>query len=296
MNRNPFVPLREDFADIVNDRSGVRLLQDGFQFLEGPVWSPAAGGLIFSDIPADTMYLWREGQGCSVFRTPSRHANGNALDPQGRLLTCEHGSRRVTRTETDGSITVLADRFDGKPLNSPNDLTVQSDGTVWFTDPPYGIEPEQQELDGRFVFRLAPDGMLEAVLTDFVKPNGIALSPDERVLYVSDTEDARHHIRCFRLQDGVRPVDGDIFRIIGPGKSDGFRLDESGRLFTSAGEGIWVLDAAGALLGKIQVPEVPSNCAFGGSDGRTLFITARTGLYAIDLSVRGASVVPGIWA
>jgi gluconolactonase len=295
MNPDTFLCLSDEFADIVGDSSGVRLLQGGFEFLEGPVWSPAAGGLVFSDIPADTMYLWRDGEACSVFRKPSRHANGNTLDPAGRILTCEHGARRVTRTEDDGNITVLAETYAGRRLNSPNDITVQSDGTVWFTDPPYGIEPEQQEQAGRFVFRLTSDGALDAVLTDFIKPNGIALSPDEKTLYVSDTEDMRHHIRAFRLRDGRTPVDGEIFRIIGPGKSDGFRVDEDGRIFTSSGEGIWVLSPTGVLLGKIMVPEVPANCAFGGADGRTLFITARTGLYAVDLSVRGYSVARGIW-
>jgi gluconolactonase len=313
MNDNTFCSLTPDgvFRDIVGDSPGVRLLRGGFRFLEGPVWYPPAGGLVFSDIPADTMYLWRSEGTCAIFRRPSFHANGNILDARGRLVTCEQGGalvdgrlersegggRRLVRLEADGSLTVLAERFAGRRLNSPNDVAARRDGTLWFTDPPYGILPEEQEQSGRFVFRLTPAGELTAVLTDFIKPNGIALSPDERVLYVSDTADERHHIRCFPLgSDGLPLNDGTLFRVIHPGKSDGFCLDEAGRLYTSAGEGVWVLDTRGALLGKIFVPETPSNCAFGGSAGRTLYITARTGLYAVDLAVRGHTPVAGLWA
>lgn len=282
-----FVRCDPEFEDILLPQSRVERLAAGFEFLEGPVWFPPEDGVLFSDIPADRLYLYTQAGGVRVWREPSCHANGNTLDNQQRLVTCEHGTRRVTRTEPDGTIAVLADRYEGQRLNSPNDITVQRDGTVWFTDPPYGIKPEQMEQSGCLVFRLDPGGLLTAVADDFVKPNGICFSPDERVLYVSDTANERHHIRRFRVTDDKTLADGEVYAVIDPGKSDGFRVDTKGRVFTSAGEGIWVLSPAGALLGKIRVPETPANCAFGGAHGRTLFITARTGLYAIELAVCG---------
>jgi len=271
-------------AEVVPEGNKVRLLAKGFDFLEGPVWSPRHGSLIFSDIPADRMYAWCLGTGLRVFREPSHQANGNTLDPEGRLLTCEHGTRRVTRTEADGGMVVLAERYAGRRLNSPNDITAQHDGTVWFTDPPYGIRPEEQEQPKCYVFRLTADGRLTAVADDFIKPNGICFSPDEKTLYVSDTANERHHIRRFRVRSDGSLAGGELFVTISPGKSDGFRTDVAGRVITSAGEGIWILSPAGELLGTIPVPEVPSNCAFGGTAGQTLFITARTGLYAVDLA------------
>ena len=273
-----------DFAALLKPGAELCLLAGGFQFLEGPTWYPCRNGLVFSDIPADTMYLWTAADGVKPFRVPSHHANGNTLDEQNRLVTCEHGSRRVTRTEDDGRITVLADRYQDKRLNSPNDITVQRDGTVWFSDPPYGIRPEEQEQPACFVFRRDLDGTLTAVADDFIKPNGLCFSPDEKILYVSDTANERHHIRRFAVQPDKSLKGGEVFAVIAPGKSDGFRVDAAGRIWTSSGEGIWCLSPAGRLLGKILVPEIPSNCAFGGDDGQTLFITARTGLYAICIS------------
>lgn len=273
------------------DGAQVLRLQGGYQFLEGPVWVPVLGGLLFSDIPADRLYLWRPNQGVSVFRAPSQHANGNTLDTEGRLITCEHGSRRVTRTTiVDGAVTVLAERYQGRRLNSPNDVTVQRDGTVWFTDPPYGIRPEEQELPGCYVFALSPDGDLRVVADDFVKPNGICFSPDESSLYVSDTANDRHHIRRFRVTADKRLEGGEVLAVIAPGKSDGFRVDSSGRIFTSAGDGIWVLSPDGERLGMIPVPETPANCAFGGVARNRLYVTARTSLYAVDLCTSGAGV------
>jgi len=276
------------FETLLKPGAGLRQLGAGFQFLEGPTWYPARHGLIFSDIPADTIYLWSATDGITRFRIPSHHANGNTVDEQGRRLTCEHGSRQVTRTEIDGRITVLADSYQGRRLNSPNDITVQRDGTVWFSDPPYGIKPEEQEQPDCYVFRLDLDGILTAVDGTFIKPNGLCFSPDEKTLYISDTANERHHIRRFTLGPGKSLQGGDVFAVIAPGKSDGFRVDVAGRLWPSAGDGIWGLAPDGRLLGKIRVPEIPSNCAFGGPDGQTLFITARTSLYAIDLMVSGA--------
>ena len=275
-----------EFRSLLVPGEELRRLGQGFGFLEGPIWCPAVGGLVFSDIPNDRLHLWTPEQGISVFREPSGNANGNTLDPQGRLLTCEHRNRRVSRREADGSMTALADRYQGRRLNSPNDITVQRDGTLWFSDPPYGIQPADQELPGCYVFRLDPDGSLNVAADDFLKPNGLCFSPDESILYVSDTHNDRHHIRRFEVGPGKRLSGGEVFAVIAPGKSDGFRIDAAGRVFTSSGEGIWVLSPAGERLGKILVPEVPSNCAFGGPAMDTLFITARTSLYAIRLATR----------
>lgn len=273
-----------EFAQLFPADAALLTLAGGFQFLEGPVWYPAGGGLIFSDIPANRMWRWTPETGPQPFRDPSRHANGNTLDRQGRLLTCEHSGRRVVRQEADGTLTVLADRYQDHRLNSPNDITVDAQDRVWFSDPPYGIQPEEQEQPACFVFRLDPDGRLQAVADDFIKPNGICFSPDETTLYISDTANDRHHIRRFRVLSDGRLSGGDEFIAIRPGKSDGFRVDRQGRIWTSAGDGVWVLSPAGDVLGKILVPESPSNLCFGGPAGDWLFITARTSLYAIRLA------------
>ncbi len=285
---DPVVSLAPEFEACLEPGAAPVRLASGFQFVEGPVWAPAFGGLIFSDIPADRMYLWRETDGLTVFREPSRHANGNTVDAAGCLLTCEQGARRVTRTAPDGRITVLADAFQGKRLNSPNDIAVRRrDGSVWFSDPPYGIPPEAQEQPAQQVFRLDPDGTLTVVAADFEKPNGLCFSPDEEFLYISDTFDRHHHIRRFRVRPDRSLAGGEVFAVIAPGKPDGFRVDAAGRIWTSSGEGIWCLAPDGRLLGKILIPESPSNCAFGGTDDRTLFITARSGLYAIRVGAVG---------
>ena len=266
----------------------VGVLAEGFQFLEGPAWFPAAGGLVFSDIPADRMWLWTPGAGCRVFREPSGQANGNTVDRQGRLLTCEQGGRRVVRREADGSLTVLADRYRGRRLNSPNDLAVDALGRIWFSDPPYGIRPEEQEQPACYLFRLDPDGGLEVVADDFIKPNGLCFSPDEQTLYVSDTANERHHIRRFQVGAGGRLAGGEVLLTVTPGKSDGFRVDRAGRIWTSAGDGVWVVSPTGVVLARIPVPEAPANLCFGGGPVQDrLFITARTRLYAL-------AVEPGI--
>ncbi|MFA5205975.1 MAG: SMP-30/gluconolactonase/LRE family protein [Lentisphaeria bacterium] len=266
----------------------VSVLAEGFQFLEGPVWFPAAGGLVFSDIPADRMWLWTPGAGCRIFREPSNHANGNTVDRQGRLLTCEHGGRRIVRREADGSLTVLADRYRGRRLNSPNDIAVDALGRIWFSDPPYGIRPEEQEQPACYLFRLDPDGGLEAVADDFIKPNGLCFSPDGTVLYVSDTANERHHIRRFQVGPEGRLAGGEVLLTIAPGKSDGFRVDRFGRIWSSAGDGVWVVSPGGAVLARIPVPEAPANLCFGGGPAADrLFITARTRLYAL-------AVEPGV--
>jgi gluconolactonase len=273
------------FEQILAPDTAVRRIADGFQFTEGPVWLDNGQFLLFSDIPADTIYRWSEGQGAEVWRHPSHQANGNTVDPDGRLVTCEHGSRSVTRTEDDGALTTLASAYGGKKLNSPNDIVVARSGAIWFTDPPYGIEPEQAEQPAHYVFRLDP-GAPEPVpvADDFSRPNGLCFSPDEQLLYIADSDHDLHHIRRFRVASDGSLSSGEVLVTIDPGIPDGIRVDQAGRLYTSAADGIHVFGPDAQLLGKLAVPESPSNCAFGGPHHSTLFITARTGLYAANLS------------
>jgi sugar lactone lactonase YvrE len=285
--------VEEKFEAIVGEVA-VEKIAGGFQFTEGPVWVPD-GYLLFSDIPADTIYRWTPGSAAAeVFRTPSGRSNGLTLDREGRLLACEH-DRRLSRTEKDGRVVALAGRYEGRRLNSPNDVVVKSDGCVYFTDPPYGLsrQEEGRELDFNGVYRLAPDGTLTLLDDSFDRPNGLAFSPDERVLYVNDSR--RGHIRAFDVQsDGVLS-NGRVFaELRNPGKEgspDGMKVDVRGNVFCTGPGGIWVLDAAGEPLGLIEVPEVPANLAWGDDDLRTLYITARTGLYRMRVRTGGAPLV-----
>jgi len=273
------------FEQILAPDTAVGRIADGFQFTEGPVWLAAAQFLLFSDIPADTIYRWSEGRGAEVWRRPSHQANGNTVDLQGRVMTCEHGSRSVTRTEDDGAVTTLASTYQGRKLNSPNDGVVARDGAIWFTDPPYGIKPEQAEQPANYVFRLDPSAPEPVpVADDFSRPNGLCFSPDEQFLYIADSDHDLHHIRRFRVAPDRSLSGGEVFATIDPGVPDGMRVDQAGRLYTSAGDGIHVFGPDAHLLGKLIVPESPSNCAFGGPHNSTLFITARTGIYAATLS------------
>ena len=275
----------------------VERLWTGGRWLEGPVWFGDAGHLLFSDIPEDRMMRWMP-DGVTTYRSPSRFANGNARDREGRLVTCEHGARAVTRTELDGSVTVLADRHEGRRLNSPNDVVVRSDGSVWFTDPDYGILTDyeghraEREQAGCFVYRLDPPGALAVAADDFAKPNGLAFSPDEAVLYVAGTGRSHDlegpaHIRRFRVE-GNRLAGGEVFAEPDTGLADGFRVDEHGHLWTSAGDGVHCFAPGGALLGRVLIPETVSNLAFGGPTRNRLFVTATTSLYAVYVAVRGA--------
>lgn len=266
-------------------------LADGFKFVEGPVWTDADGGyLIFSDISANRMLKWSAAGGIEIFRSPSDNANGNCRDQQGRLITCEHSTRRVTRTESDGTITVLADRFDGKRFNSPNDVVVKRDGTVWFSDPIYGLGKNAKEIDGQYVYRINTDGKINCAIMGFDQPNGLCFSPDESKLYVADSGKPRH-LRIFNLDGQNNISGGEVFCDIAPGVPDGMRCDAAGRLWCTAGDGIHVYQPDGRQIGMIAVPEVPANCTFGGENNATLFITARHGLYMVRLAVAGA-VVP----
>ena len=281
------VPARINF-DAVN--KSLRRIAEDLKFTEGPVWVPAQKCLLFSDIPADTIYRWSEDGGLKVFRRPSRKSNGNSLDLTGRLLTCEHGSRTLTRTEKDGKVTTLAASYNRKKLNSPNDVVVKSDGTIWFTDPPYGIKPQMSEQPRNHVFRLDP-GAAEpvAVADDMTRPNGLCFSPDEKHLYVANSDRKAHHVRRFAVRPDNTLAGGKVFVTIAPGGPDGMRVDSSGRLYSTAGNGVQVFSPEGKLLGVIRTPKPAANCAFGGPDGTTLFITARGSVWAADLAASATS-------
>ena len=288
------------FKDLLLPDSKLEKLADGCIWAEGPVYFAEGDFVVWSDIPNNRMMKWSEAEGLSVFRQPSNYSNGNYLDHQGRLITCEHGGRRVSRTEHDGTVVALAEHYQGKRFNSPNDLVTKSDGTIWFTDPPYGILPEtkegyasESEIGGCHVYRLdVESGEITMVADDFDKPNGLAFSPDEARLYISDTGGSHtpngpHHIRVFDVVDGKRLENGRLFKDIEPGLSDGFRFDKNAYLYTSSYDSIQVFTEAGDFLGKILVPEHIANCTFGGPDKNRLFITASSSLYAITLNTQG---------
>lgn len=262
-----------------------------FQFTEGPVWHPD-GFLLFSDIPAGRIYRYRPGGEAAVWREPSGNSNGLTLDRQGRLVACEHGNRRVSRTEADGSVRAIAERYEGRRLNSPNDVVVRSDGTVYFTDPPYGIQPEEREQPLNGVYRILPDGTLELVADDFDRPNGLAFSPDERTLYIDDSP--RRHVRAFdvlpdgRLGGSRVVCDMDHPQ---PGSPDGMKIDVEGHLYVAGATGVWVFEPDGTHLGVVATPERPANLAWGDADRQTLYITARTSLYRVRTKVRGLPVL-----
>jgi gluconolactonase len=289
-----FEILDQRFAAYVLHNAPVKKLATGFDWAEGPVWMGDAGCLLFSDIPNNRIMRWSP-DGMTVYRQPSDFSNGHTRDRQGRLVSCEHGTRRVTRTEWDGSITVLADRYDGKRLNSPNDVIVSSDGAIWFTDPHYGIGTDYEgfksdQEQNCHVYRIDPAGQIEAVITDMACPNGLAFSPDEKRLYVADTgrmfQSDPQHIRVFDMVND-RPANGRIFHTISPGCADGIRTDTEGNLWSSAGDGVHCLSPEGQLLGKILVPETVSNICFGGRAKHQLFMTATTSLYSVILNRKG---------
>ena len=279
-----------EFKKLVPADAELKKLGTNFGFLEGPVWLKRDGGMfIFSDIPNNALKKWTEAGGVVNFRKPSHNANGNTVDRLGNLITCEHTGRRVAIRTNEGRLMTLVADYHGKKLNSPNDAVVKSDGTVWFTDPPYGIKPEEKELDGNYLFLFDPKTeRLDIMVKDFYMPNGLCFSPNESKLYVADSGKT-HQIRVFNLsrRDGFDPK-GQVFCVIDKGVPDGIRCDAAGNIWSSAGDGIQIFAPDGQLLGKILVPETPANLAFGGADGQTLFITARSTLYAIHVSTHSA--------
>ncbi|GEM_PF-317066 len=268
----------------------VRELASDLVFTEGPVWvGDRKGHLIFSDIPANKLYRWDEDQGLSVFRDPSQKVNGNSLDLQGRLLSCEHWGRKVSLTTVDGSSLPVVTEFQGKQLNSPNDILMKSDGSIWFTDPDYGLEGRTKEQEGNFVYRLDPlTNRLNPVVKDFVKPNGLCFSPDESILYVADSGTPRH-IRSFPVLPDGTLGEGSVFAAIDKGGPDGIRCDRHGNVWSSSGDGVQVFNASGSLMARVLLPKGAANLCFGGADGRTLFITARNYLFSVETLVTDAA-------
>ena len=301
MFRDVAVQLDDRFHRLVPGSARLEKLADGCRWAEGPAYFPAGRYLIWSDIPNDRLMRYDEtSNAVSVFRASSGYANGNTVDRQGRLVTCEHGNRRVTRTEHDGSITVVAGHYQGKRFNSPNDAVVRSDGSIWFTDPAYGIDSDyeghraESETGGCHVYRVDPgSGEVGIVADDFVRPNGIAFSPDETRLYVADTgathaKDGPRHIRVFDVGEDGRLTGGEVFATCTSGLFDGFRFDEAGRLWTSAGDGVHCYAGDGTLIGKVLVPEAVANVVFGGPKRNRLYICGTTSLYSIMLHANGA--------
>ena len=290
------------FARYILSNATLETLATGFRWIEGPVWMGDANCLLFQDLPNDRTMRWIEGQGVSVYRAPSHYANGQTRDRQGRLIACSHRGRCLYRTEYDGHVTTLVDRHAGKRLNSPNDVVVKSDGSIWFTDPLYGISNDyeggrQASEQPPAVYRFEPEtGDIRIVADDFDGPNGLAFSPDETRLYIAETgnqteQSPRQYIRVFNVgPDGTTLSGGDIFHKIEPGYCDGMRVDEYGNIWSSAADGVHCISADGELLGRIFVPHRVSNVTFGGLAKNRLFIGGSTTLYAIFLNCRGVQV------
>ncbi|HEY2561987.1 MAG TPA: SMP-30/gluconolactonase/LRE family protein [Caldimonas sp.] len=278
----------------------VEKLYTGCRWAEGPAWFAAGRYLVWSDIPNDRILRWDETDGSvSVFRQPSLNTNGHTVDRQGRLVSCEHRGRCISRTEHDGSRTVLASQVDGKRLNSPNDVVVKSDGSIWFTDPSYGIDNDYEgdaspsEIGAQRVYRVDPaSGAVSVVASDFVQPNGLAFSPDESLLYIVDTgathqADGPHHVRRFRVGADGALSGGEVFATCPVGLYDGLRVDVHGNLWLSAGDGVHCHASDGALLGKVRIPETVANLCFGGAKRNRMFICGTTSLYSVYLNTRG---------
>lgn len=265
----------------------VERLATDFQFIEGPAWMPA-GFLVFSDIPANELKKWTPGGGVSTYRAPSQNANGNTVDRQGRLVTAEHGGRRISREEKDGKVVTVVDAVDGKKFSSPNDVVVKSDGTIWFTDPDYGLAGRKMEVPGNYVYRFEEKTKtVTAVIKDFDKPNGLCFAPGEKTLYVADSGKPRH-IRAFPVnKDGTLGA-GKVFATIDKGGPDGIRCDAQGRVWSSSGDGAQVFSPDGHLIVRILLPEAAANLTFGGAKGQTLFLTARKSLYKVQTTVTNA--------
>jgi sugar lactone lactonase YvrE len=299
------VAFDKSFDQIIDPASEPERIATGYQFTEGPVWHSRNHTLTFSDVRGGVMYQWTESGGPKVFRDPSGGANGNTYDRRGGLVTCEHGGRRVSRTDESGAVTTLVDNFEGKRLSSPNDVVTASNGDVLFTDPPYGLrQPDGaivgQEIPFNGVFRLsAATGRLSVLVDDFERPNGLVLTPDESLLYIADT--TQQHVRVFDVRpDGslgngrmfAEKIQGDTGGTMGTGGPDGMKLDSRGNLYVAANQvlGVWVFNPAGDLLGQIPLPEPPANLAFGGDGWSTLFGTSRTSVYRVQMKAAGQPV------
>lgn len=300
------VILDKRFEKYIQSNAAVERLWTGGRWVEGPVWFGDGRFLLFSDIPNNQILRWTEETGeVSIFRAPSNFANGNTRDKQGRLITCEHDTRCITRTEVDGKIITLTDRYQGKRLNAPNDVVVHSNGSIWFTDPGYGILTDYEGHTDEFelqtnVYRLDPSGeILTIAATDFLRPNGLCFSPDEKLLYIVETgqpADKPHPIKVFDVIDGKRLSNGRIFCDMGKGGSDGIRCDVDGNIWAAAAwggegfDGVHIFAPDGTLMGKICLPEGCSNLCFGGIKRNRLFMTASQSLYSLYVNARGAQM------
>jgi gluconolactonase len=268
----------------------VTRLATGFQFVEGPVWHPD-GHWLFSDIPANRIHKISPNGALETYREPSGNSNGLTFAPDGRLVACEHGNRRVSQSTAPDAAEVLVESFKGKRLNSPNDVVVHSSGATYFTDPPYGIQPDEQEQPCNGVYRVAPDGAMALLVDDFERPNGLGFSPDEKTLYIDDSH--HQHIRAFDVTADGTLENGRLFCDLASdsdGVPDGLKIDQEGNVYATNALGVWVHAPDGEFLGLIETPEVPANCAWG-EDGRTLFLTARTSVYTVRMKVPGVAVL-----
>lgn len=282
--------------DLVDPEADIEQIATNCQFTEGPLWHATEQFLLFSDIPANKMRKWDADSGMTVFRDPSGKSNGLTYDKGGHLIACEHANRRVSLTTADGDVITIASHYHGKRLNSPNDIVVKSDGSLYFTDPPYGLSAaygveSEKELDFQGVYRLSPDyETLTLLVDDFDRPNGICFSPDESILYINDTE--RMHVRAFDVQPDGTIANGRVFgeEEGDNGKPDGMKVDVEGNVYLTGPDGIWVFAPDGTHLGIILVPERAANLAWGGDDWKTLFITASTSVYRIACKIAGVAV------
>ncbi len=295
--KSGFEVLDPAFETLIGDDPELEKHWTGAEWSEGPVFVPYLNSLVWSDIPNNRMLRFDAGTGeTTVFREPSNFSNGHTLDLEGRIVSCEHQTHCISRTEKDGSVTVLVDRYEGKRLNSPNDVVVKSDGTIWFTDPPYGILSDREgnqrdsEIGANYVYRFDPQsGDLSVASNQFDRPNGIAFSPDECILYISDSGEPRRMFAMDVGNDGRSLSRLREFAVVRPGVSDGFRCDANGNVWTSAHDGIHCITPSGMTIGKIRVPEQrTANCTWGGADWNRLYIAADTSLYSVQLAVEGA--------
>jgi len=296
------VAISEEFFELIPPDAKLECLGGDCTWSEGPVWVRAAEAVLWSDIPNNRIMKWSEDSGVEVFDTDVEFTNGHTLDRDGTVVSCSHGHRRIERRTLGGTVVPIVDSFQGHRLNSPNDVIVKSDGTIWFTDPPYGIASDHEghaapsELDANYVFCFDPSANELVAVTDQVEePNGLAFSPDESILYVSDTSAAlrddgsgNHQIVAFDVADGPSLSPRGVLAVVEPGVPDGFRVAETGHIITSSESGLQVFTPDGELIGRIDLPETTSNCVFGGPDGQTLYITASTSLYRIQMNVQGA--------
>jgi gluconolactonase len=277
----------------IQENCEVERLITGYQFLEGPIWNSSEELLLFSDIPANRIYKWNSDGKVTVLREPSGNSNGLTFDKRGSLIICEHGTRRLSILEKHEIYKVLADKYKDKRLNSPNDVVVKSDGKIYFTDPPYGINPDEQELPFQGVYSLdVKKEKLTLLLDDFDRPNGLAFSPDETVMYIADSSN-RRHVRAFDVEGDGSLSHGRVFAEIHsvlPGNPDGMKVDVEGNLYVAAVGGVWVFSEKGEHMGIIDTPETPANLAWGNNDWRSLFITARTSLYRVKMRIKGVRV------